>query len=725
MATVVLTTVGQLLGGPIGAAIGALAGRAFDQAVLFKPKGREGPRLTDLAVQTSSYGSQISALFGTIRVAGTVIWAMNLKESREKSGGGKGRPSVTSYAYSASFAVALSSRPIRAIRRIWADGNLLRGAAGDFKTELGAMRVHLGHEDQPVDPLIASAQGVGETPAHRGVAYVLFEDLALGDYGNRIPSLTFEVEADEGAVSIGAVAQALTGGAVAGDGLATVAGYAASGGDARAALSPLVEAHGLSLAGDRLVADGEAAAEVGGDALVRAVNGKRREPAERRSAAADGVPVTLALRHHDAARDYQAGVQKVTRPGPGRIETGMDLPAVIGPARARQLAAQRLDAAWAGRDEMTLCCGWDALDLAPGAMVTVAGEGGSWRIEAREWEAMAVVLTLRRAAGGGAPSGEVASGGIVREVDAPHGPTILMLVDLPPLGESAASGPVIVAAASGGAGWRRASLLSLSDMGEATPLGRTAPRAVMGVVDVPPGVASSLLIDRIGAMEVSLLAQDMVLADAEEAALEAGRNLAMVGRELIQFARAEAIGPARWRLSDLRRGLRGTEWAMTEPAAGAPFLLLEEDRLFSLPDALLSAPAVRIAALGIGDVEPAEAVVAIDGAAIRPPSPVHLAARDDGAGGASFSWTRRSRAGWRWIDGVDAPLVEEAERYMVALADGAGIFRRAQVAAPTWTWDAAARAEDMAAGHGGPWTFTVRQMGVRAIGRPAVMTINP
>lgn len=725
MATVVLTTVGSLLGGPIGAAVGALAGRAFDQAVLFRPKGREGPRLGDLAVQTSSYGSQVPALFGTIRVAGTVIWATDLKETREKSGGGKGRPSVTSYAYSASFAVALSSRPIRAIRRIWADGNLLRGAAGDFKTELGAMRVHMGHEDQTVDPLIASAQGVGETPAHRGVAYVLFEDLALGDYGNRIPSLTFEVEADDGAVSIGAMAQALTGGIVAGDGLATVEGYAASGGDARAAISPLVEAHGLSLAGDRLAADGAAVAGIGGDALVRAVNGKRREPVERRSAAADGVPVTLALRHHDAARDYQAGVQKVTRPGPGRIEAGLDLPAVIGPARARQLAGQRLDAAWAGRDEMTLSCGWDALDLTPGAMVIVAGEGGLWRIEAREWEAMAVILTLRRAAGGSAPLGEVASGGIVREVDAPHGPTSLMLADLPPLGESAASGPAIVAAASGGPGWRRASLLALSDTGEATPLGRTAPRAAMGVVDAPPGVASSLLVDRVSALEISLLAQDTVLADADEAALDAGRNLAMVGRELIQFARAEAIGPARWRLTDLRRGMRGTEWAMAALTAGDPFLLLEEERLFSLPDALLSAPSVRIAALGIGDVDPAEAVIAIHGEAIRPPSPVHLAARDDGAGGLSFNWTRRSRAGWRWIDGVDAPLVEEGERYAVELADGAGLFRRAQVAAPTWTWNAAARADDMAAGHGGPWTFTVRQLGVRAIGRAAAMMINP
>ncbi|PIE14921.1 MAG: hypothetical protein CSA70_00770 [Rhodobacterales bacterium] len=35
--------------------------------------------------------------------------------------------------------------------------------------------------------------GMARTPAYRGTAYVVFEDLPLGDYGNRIPQLSFEV----------------------------------------------------------------------------------------------------------------------------------------------------------------------------------------------------------------------------------------------------------------------------------------------------------------------------------------------------------------------------------------------------------------------------------------------------------------------------------------------------------------------------------------------------
>ena len=41
------------------------------------------------------------------------------------------------------------------------------------------------------------------TPAHRGIAYAVFEQLQLADFGNRIPSLTFEVIADEAPVRVG------------------------------------------------------------------------------------------------------------------------------------------------------------------------------------------------------------------------------------------------------------------------------------------------------------------------------------------------------------------------------------------------------------------------------------------------------------------------------------------------------------------------------------------
>ncbi|MEA3388993.1 MAG: phage tail protein [Pseudomonadota bacterium] len=730
MATMVLTAVGTALGGPIGGAIGGLIGNAFDHAVLFRPKGRQGPRMADLQVQTSSYGTQVPRLFGTLRVAGTVIWATDLNESVTKTSGGKGRGSVTSYSYSASFAVALSARPIRAVRRIWADGKLLRGAAGDFKSEMSGFRLYPGGEDQAVDPLIASAQGADLTPAHRGVAYALFEDLALADFGNRIPSLTFEVEADGDVVGLGRIAADLSEGGVAGDiGLPGVEGFAAGGADVAEAIAPLVDAWGLALcegeAGLRLrVAGRDAEAAIAAETAARGTKGRAITPREQSGGAADRTPVAVSLRHYDAARDYQSGVQRVVRPGPGRQEQGIDLPVVMAADDARALAAQRLGTGWTGRATMTLRCGWDALTLEPGMTAAVADAPGLWRIEEREWEAMAVRLTLRRVAGaGGSVPGGASPGAIVRPPDAPHGATTLRIVELPPLREAVAGAPLLVAAASGGAGWRSAALFLIDANGDATPIGRSAPRATMGQAVTTLADGSAMLVDRVGALSVSLLAADMMLAGADEPALAQGRNLCLVGRELIQFEAAAQTGPGLWRLTGLRRGLRGTEWAMAGHEAGEPFLLIEEERLVEpLTLAGLTGEAggtVKVAALGLGDADAVEAAATIRGEALIPPTPVHLRA-ERADGGLAVRWVRRSRAGWRWTSGSDVPLAEESERYTVRVLDGDRLVRGTEVAEPGWTYDAATIAADGTAGT--IVTIEVAQVGTRAAGRAARLT---
>jgi predicted secreted protein len=54
-------------------------------------------------------------------------------------------------------------------------------------------RWYPGDEAQTADPFIAARMGAASTPAYRGTAYVVFEELALSTYGNRLPQLSFEV----------------------------------------------------------------------------------------------------------------------------------------------------------------------------------------------------------------------------------------------------------------------------------------------------------------------------------------------------------------------------------------------------------------------------------------------------------------------------------------------------------------------------------------------------
>jgi len=250
MATLILGTIGRAVGGPIGGIVGTFLGAAVDRAAL-GGGGRDGPRLGDLAVQSSAYGEALPRLYGRMRVAGNLIWSPGIREIRA-AGGGKSGGAATSYSYSASFAVALSARRITGIGRIWADGKLLRDAAGIWLYP-ATMRLHLGDERQSPDPLIVAAEGIGKAPAYRGIAYVVFDDLPLADYANRIPNLTFEVVADAGeTVDIGTVVGDITAGRVRPTGdIQAVHGFAATrAGAVRVGLEPLVDLADLVVVDD-------------------------------------------------------------------------------------------------------------------------------------------------------------------------------------------------------------------------------------------------------------------------------------------------------------------------------------------------------------------------------------------------------------------------------------------------------------------------------------------
>lgn len=196
------TAVGTAFGQPaLGYAVGSLVGSLIDPV---KGPTVEGPRLSDLNVQSSAEGIGIPLAFGSVRIAGNVIWSTPIQETRqEEEVGGKGLGgggSQVSYTYSVSFAVGLCEGTITGIRKIWADSKLLYDAgSADAPTliasqeRLKSIRIYTGTETQTADPTIQADKGVADTPAYRGLAYIVFEDLELADFANRIPNITVEL----------------------------------------------------------------------------------------------------------------------------------------------------------------------------------------------------------------------------------------------------------------------------------------------------------------------------------------------------------------------------------------------------------------------------------------------------------------------------------------------------------------------------------------------------
>jgi hypothetical protein len=201
MATVLLSAAGAaigsgfggtvlgLSGAVIGRAVGATVGRTIDQRLLGGGADAvEVGRVDRFRIMGASEGAAVARVWGRARIAGQVIWATQFAETENTTGGGKSTsgPEVTEYSYSVSLAIALCEGTILGIGRVWADGVEIP------RSRLN-MRVHRGSENQTPDPKIEAVEGTGQAPAYRGVAYVVLEDLPLGQFGNRVPQFSFEV----------------------------------------------------------------------------------------------------------------------------------------------------------------------------------------------------------------------------------------------------------------------------------------------------------------------------------------------------------------------------------------------------------------------------------------------------------------------------------------------------------------------------------------------------
>jgi hypothetical protein len=219
MAVLALAAGGAALGGAIGGALGAaslgvsvgwaLGGLAGNMLFGPRPPAITGPRLGDLAVQTSTYGAAIPLVFGTARVAGNIIWSPGIREQsnvrRVRAGKGGRRQSVTTYSYFASWASALCAGPMVAVLRLWFDDKLVYDASGgSLQVQVPGLRwrFHPGSETQLPDPLIEANVGAANAVAHRGLCYLVFEDVPLDAFGNRIPSVSAEVVAAGGQSTI-------------------------------------------------------------------------------------------------------------------------------------------------------------------------------------------------------------------------------------------------------------------------------------------------------------------------------------------------------------------------------------------------------------------------------------------------------------------------------------------------------------------------------------------
>ena len=204
---------GAAWGFTIGSAIGGIAGQVFwpEKADINTPPP---PQPHETRLQFSSWGMPIPIQYGSGRLAGNIIYMSDIVETIDRS---KHRQEGVRYyemvkTYTSTFAIAFcEGRPVpEGIARIWMNNKVIAdyrdptlypsGWVGyqelNIETSIARslvyLNIYLGSETQTADPSIAALLTAAETPAYRGLCYIVFKDFPIGEFSG-VPQIQIEI----------------------------------------------------------------------------------------------------------------------------------------------------------------------------------------------------------------------------------------------------------------------------------------------------------------------------------------------------------------------------------------------------------------------------------------------------------------------------------------------------------------------------------------------------
>lgn len=709
---------------------------------------QEGARLDASQITGSNEGASVNVVYGAHRVGGQVIWATKFLETVQTTSqtqGGKGGPKAvtetTEYLYSTSFALGLcQGRAGLTLGRVWADGNELDLADLTY-------RFYDGTESQVADPKIAAVET--NAPAFRGLCYIVFEDMPLKNYGNRIPQLTVEVreytqatanllqgivenvaaggvaaaiqaalddetlDPDDMPPTLGDILDDLTGDVTVD--VTDIAGEYVMGltypstSSPRDVIENLLQSFQIKVYEDdaKLVFEHRSTTTSASVVLDDLVGGADTYKKER--VAESDLPDRTQVNYTDPGRDYQsASVDGHTVTGSSVRRDTFETLTAVWTSQARSLADILTHDARVRRDTVAFALPLSYRSINPGDVFTFAPRGvtrqyrvekmsygDTIEIEASGFEAEVYNGTSHAASDTLDDTGVVytATDLTVAELPLitgdevnPWSPRILVRQDPWP-------GGVNVFEDDGSGGY----VLNGQQLVPAIT-GTTTTALASGRPDRWDTVNTvTLTLDDPSRYSLSSLSDQSVLNGGNFAAIRHGGS---GDWEVFQFGVATLNGDGSYTLSRLLRGQLGTENQIADPhAAGAEFLFLDSERLGYLSgtvDRLGLDIDYRYGPVGISvsDGIYTDQTITARGVAYRPYAPCQLRQVQSGSD-LVLSWIRRTRFGGDSWELSEVPLNEEIERYEIDIYDGPTVVRTLTVDdATTVTYTAAQQTAD-------------------------------
>ncbi len=503
--------------------------------------------------------------------------------------------------------------------------------------------------------------------------------------------------------------------------------------EARSALQPLMLRYGVD-AVDRdgrlhfVMRDGQSDRLIDLDTLVR--DPERDGVLEETRGSTVELAGRVRLRFVEADGDFEVIAEEAILPDDAtHFVSTSEFPLAMTRAEGRQTVERWLSEARVATDTVQLTLPPSQLDTGAGDVIALPeGQGrGLFRIDRIDQMAAAQKLEAVRIEPESYRPAEFEDEAVTLRPFVPPSPVAPFFLDLPLLtGEEVPHAPHLAVTARP---WPGSVALYASDEDANYSLNSlVTARTPVGVLETPLFPADPGRIDRGPDLQVRMLAG--TLQSISDLALLNGGNLCAIGDgtpdgwELIQFREAELVDTDTYLLRHRLRGQVGTERAAPWPEGSYLVRLDGTAEQIDLAEAKRGlARYYRIGPPGRPVDDPSFSAVrlAFDGLGLRPLSPVHLRLAPGQEGDLSLNWIRRTRIdGDRW-DIPEVPLGEEKEEYVVRVVQAGAVIREVTVAAPSWTYSAAAQAADALSGS---YELHVAQVSARfGSGRFARLTV--
>jgi hypothetical protein len=252
-------------------------------------------------------------------------------------------------------------------------------------------------------------------------------------------------------------------------------------------------------------------------------------------------------------------------------------------------------------------------------------------------------------------------------------PTRMQLLNIPLLRDVDDNAGLYAALQGLSTSWTGAAVYDGENANALALVGGVSQASVIGSAQTALGAWTLNMIDDLNTVDVQLTSSSTLTSTTRDNILDTDANACLLGDEILQFRTATALGTGLYRLSGLRRGRRGTEWAAGEHAVGERFVLLQTAGLLRLAMDLADVDRVRsYQAVTVGQSQSDSEVQSFTNTAagLKPLAPAMF---DVGQDGNQFSlrWVRRSRLRDDWLNG-NVPLGESSESYELEVVPVSG-----------------------------------------------------